>query len=68
MEKLDRDTFHPVLVYNKAAALGVKWIRLQSVWQKTEKEKGVYDFKWLDAQVDNLLARDYPLLLAFAAE
>ncbi len=57
MEKLDRDSFDPSLVYDKAAALGVKWIRLQSGWQKTEKEKGVYDFSWLDEQVDNLLSR-----------
>ena len=32
---------------------GVKWARLQSGWQKTEKEKGVYDFAWLDEQVEN---------------
>lgn len=57
MEKLDRDAFDPSLVYDKVAALGVKWIRLQSGWQKTEKEKGIYDFSWLDEQVDNLLER-----------
>ena len=57
MEKLDRDEFDPNKAYDKVAALGVKWIRLQSGWQKTEKEKGVYDFAWLDDQVDNLLKR-----------
>lgn len=57
MEKLDRDAFEPEKVYDKVAALGVKWIRLQSGWQKTEKEEGVYDFAWLDDQVDNLLQR-----------
>lgn len=57
MEKLDRDSFDPAKVYDKVAALGVKWIRLQSGWQKTEKEEGVYDFKWLDSQVDELLKR-----------
>ena len=57
MEKLDRDAFDPTKVYDKVAALGVKWIRLQSGWQKTEKEEGVYDFKWLDSQVDELLKR-----------
>ena len=57
MEKLDRDAFDPEKVYDKAAALGVKWIRLQSGWQKTEKAEGVYDFAWLDDQVDNLLRR-----------
>ena len=43
MEKLDRDSFEPEKAYDKVAALGVKWIRLQSGWQKTEREKGVYD-------------------------
>ena len=57
MEKLDRDAFNPEKVYDKVAALGVKWIRLQSGWKKTEKEEGVYDFSWLDGQVDALLAR-----------
>ena len=57
MEKLDRDAFDPEKVYDKVAALGVKWIRLQSGWQKTEKEEGVYDFAWLDSQVDELRSR-----------
>lgn len=57
MEKLDRDAFDPEKVYDKVAALGVKWIRLQSGWQKTEKQEGVYDFSWLDSQVDALLSR-----------
>jgi len=57
MEKLDRDAFDPEKVYDKVACLGVKWIRLQSGWQKTEKQEGVYDFSWLDSQVDNLLKR-----------
>lgn len=57
MEKLDRDAFDPSKVYDKVALLGVKWIRLQSGWQKTEKEKNIYNFSWLDEQVDNLLSR-----------
>lgn len=57
MEKLDRDAFDPSMVYDKVAEIGVKWIRLQSGWQKTEQQKGVYDFAWLDEQVDNLLQR-----------
>ena len=57
MEKLDRDAFDPEKVYDKVAALGVKWIRLQSGWQKTEKVEGIYDFSWLDKQVDELLSR-----------
>ena len=57
MEKLDRDAFDPEMVYDKVAALGVKWIRLQSGWQKTEREEGVYDFAWLDSEVDALISR-----------
>ena len=58
MEKLDRDAFDPEKVYDKLSALGVKWIRLQSGWQKTEALEGVYDFSWLDAQVDALIERN----------
>lgn len=58
MEKLDRDAFDPNGIYDKVAALGVRWVRLQSGWAKTEKEKGKYDFGWLDDIVDNLIARD----------
>ena len=57
MEKLDRDAFDPEKAYDKVANLGVKWIRIQSGWQKTEKAEGVYDFTWLDNQVDALLSR-----------
>ena len=32
--------------------LGVKTIRLMGGWQKCEQEKGVYDFSWLDREVD----------------
>ncbi len=55
-EKLDRDAFDPSQCYEKIAKLGVKWARIQSGWAKTEKQKGVYDFKWLDDVVDNLIA------------
>lgn len=56
-EKLDRAVFEPSKAYDKIAALGVKWIRLQSGWQRTEREKGVYRFEWLDAIVDNFVSR-----------
>jgi len=56
-EKLDRGVFDPEKAYDKVAALGVKWIRIQSGWARTEKSKGVYDFAWLDGIVDNLLRR-----------
>ncbi len=56
-EKLDRNVFDPEKAYDKVAALGVKWIRIQSGWARTETEKGVYRFEWLDSVVDNLLRR-----------
>ena len=56
-EKLDRGLFDPSKAYDKIAAIGVKWIRLQSGWMRTERERGVYSFEWLDEIVDNLRAR-----------
>ena len=56
-EKLDRDVFDPEKAYDKVAETGVKWVRIQSGWARTEKEKGVYDFAWLDSIVDNLIRR-----------
>jgi len=53
-EKLDRDVFDPEKAYPFVALTGAKWARLQSGWQRTEKEKGVYDFSWLDSIVDNM--------------
>ena len=55
-EKLDRDIFDPNKAYASLAKIGVKKARLQSGWQRTEKQKGVYDFAWLDSIVDNLIA------------
>lgn len=57
MEKLDRNAFNPDKAYDKVGKLGVKRVRLQSGWAKTEKQKGVYDFSWLDEQVNQLLVR-----------
>lgn len=56
-EKLDRGAFDPEKAYDKVAATGVKWVRIQSGWARTERQKGVYDFAWLDDVVDNLRMR-----------
>lgn len=56
-EKLDRDVFDPEKAYDKVCDCGVKFARIQSGWQRTERKKGVYDFKWLDDVVDNFCAR-----------
>ena len=55
-EKLDRDVFDPEKAYDRVGELGVKRVRIQSGWQRTEVEKGVYNFEWLDKIVDNLIA------------
>ncbi len=55
LEKLDRDLYDPTDVYAPMSELGIKWVRIQSGWFKCEKVKGVYDFKWLDEIVDNII-------------
>ena len=54
-ETLDRELFDPQKTFKHAAQLGVKWARCQTGWVRCEKEKGVYDFGWLDEVVDGLL-------------
>lgn len=56
-ECLDRDLFEPEPCYGQLAAIGVKQARVQTGWWKCEKEKGAYDWRWLDGIVDNLLTR-----------
>ncbi|MBN2712822.1 MAG: beta-galactosidase [Planctomycetes bacterium] len=56
-ECLDREIFDPERCYDKLAEIGVKHARCQTGWLRCEKEKGVYDFDWLDKIVDNLLQR-----------
>ena len=56
-EKLDRNVFDPEKAYDKLELVGVKWVRIQSGWQRTEHIKGQYDFEWIDKVVDNLIAR-----------
>ena len=41
-EKLDRNVFDPEKAYDKVAALGVKWVRIQSGWQRTETVPGTF--------------------------
>ena len=56
-ETLDRDyaDYHAYKSY--LAPLGIKKIRLQAGWAKTEKQKGVYDFKWLDEIINDAIGR-----------
>ena len=56
-ECLDRDVFDPDFCYDRIAELGVRHARVQTGWWKCEKEKGVYDWSWLDGVVSNLESR-----------
>ena len=62
-ETLDRD----FAIYDEykdyIVPLGIKTIRLQGGWAKTEREKGKYDFKWLDALIDDACGRGLNVLL-----
>ena len=55
-ETLDRDyaDFEKYRKYLKET--GVGYARLQSGWAKTEQARGCYDFSWIDAHVDGLIA------------
>ncbi len=54
-ETLDRYHFDPKKTYPHLAELGAKWARVQTGWNRCEREQGVYDFTWLDEVVDDLL-------------
>ena len=56
VETLDRDYAVFSRFKQYVGETGVGYGRLQSGWAKTEKEKGKYDFAWLDEHVDGLLA------------
>lgn len=55
-ETLDRTTFDPKWTFRPIGEAGVKWARCQTGWMRCEKEKGRYDFGWLDEVVDGLAA------------
>ena len=62
-ETLDRD-FAVFDEYKSfLAPLGIKTIRLQAGWAKCEKEKGKYDFAWLDNIIDYACAQGINVLL-----
>ena len=53
-EILDRDYMNFDEYKEHVAPLGIKMVRLQGGWAKCEREKGKYDFAWLDHIVDYL--------------
>ena len=62
-ETLDRD-FADYDQYKKyIVPLGIKTIRLQGGWAKTEKVPGTYDFAWLDHIIDDAVGKGLNVLL-----
>jgi hypothetical protein len=62
-ETLDRDFADYQQYKGYIVPLGIKTIRLQGGWAKTEKVKGVYDFSWLDTLIDDARGRGLNILL-----
>lgn len=56
-ETLDRDFANYDAYKEYLVPLGIRRIRLQGGWAKTEKQKGVYDWKWLDHIIDDAVKR-----------
>lgn len=55
-EVLDRDFAKFAAYKDYLPQLGIRSIRLQGGWAKCEREKGKYDFAWLDEPVDIALS------------
>ena len=56
-ETLDRDYADYDSYKEWLSVLGIRKIRLQAGWAKTERVKGVYDFAWLDSIIDDAVSR-----------
>ncbi len=56
-ETLDRDYADYDQYKETIVPLGIKLLRMQAGWAKTEKVKGQYDFAWLDHIVDDAVSR-----------
>ncbi len=54
-EVLDRKCFDPEKAYPHLAALGAKWARCQTGWNRCEPRRSEFTFQWLDEVVDSLL-------------
>ncbi|MGK2861001.1 MAG: hypothetical protein ACSLE0_03665 [Chitinophagaceae bacterium] len=52
-ETLDREMTDYQQYKDFIAPLGIKRLRMQAGWAKTEKIKGVYDWAWLDAIIND---------------
>ncbi len=62
-ETLDRDFADYQQYKEYIVPLGIKTIRLQGGWAKTERVKGSYDFAWLDTIIHDAHGRGLNILL-----
>ena len=62
-EVLDRDFANFEEYKEHIGPLGIKTVRFQGGWAKCEKEKGKYDFAWLDRIIDFCVANGINVLL-----
>ena len=53
-ECMDRGLINPDKCYVPLAESGIKYARVQTGWAICEKEKGKYDWTWLDGIVNKL--------------
>lgn len=58
-ETLDRDFADYDQYKEYIAPLGIKRLRMQAGWAKTEKVRGTYDFAWLDHIIDDATGRGF---------
>lgn len=58
-ETLDRDMTDYEQYKQYIAPLGIKMLRMQAGWAKTEKVRGQYDWAWLDKIIDDASVRGF---------
>jgi len=62
-ETIDRDFTNWDSYKDYLVPLGIKKIRLQGGWAKTERDQGKYDWRWLDRIIDDALSRGLEIIL-----
>ncbi|PRR83000.1 hypothetical protein [Clostridium vincentii] len=58
-ETMDRDFTDYEQYKEYISPLGIKTLRMQGGWAKTEKTKGVYDWAWMDKTIDDAVSRGF---------
>lgn len=62
-ETIDREYSNYDAFKEYLPALGIRRIRLQGGWARTEKDPGIYDFAWLDHIIDDARSRGLEIWL-----